>query len=84
MPYSGGGCRRHEHGVRGGCGKSYGDEDRGNFLHFQCGGRDSPNPLTHEEIQRTADSAAPKFQKLVYESIVRMGEWMKQNSEVSE
>lgn len=44
----------------------------------------SPNPLTHEEIQRTADSAAPKFQKLVYESIVRMGEWLKQNSEVSE
>ncbi len=33
----------------------------------------SPNPLTHTEIQQTADAAAPKFQKLVYESIVRIG-----------
>lgn len=34
----------------------------------------SPDPLTHDEIQKTADMAAPKFRKLIYESIVRMGE----------
>ena len=34
----------------------------------------SPKPLTHDEIQETADLAAPKFQKLLYESIVKMGE----------
>lgn len=41
----------------------------------------SPNSLTHEEIQQTADLAAPKFQKLVYESILRMGEYLEQNQE---
>lgn len=41
----------------------------------------SPNPLTHEEIQQTADLAVPKFQKLVYESILRMGEYLKENQE---
>lgn len=41
----------------------------------------SPNPLTHEEIQQTADLAVPKFQKLVYESILRMGEYLEQNQE---
>ena len=42
----------------------------------------SPNPLTHAEIQKTADKTAPKFQKLVYESIVRMGEYLNQKAEV--
>lgn len=41
----------------------------------------SANPLTHEEIQRTADLAASKFQKLVYESILRMGEYLKESQE---
>lgn len=30
----------------------------------------SPMPLTHTEVQETADKVAPDFQKLVYESIV--------------
>lgn len=42
----------------------------------------SPNPLTHAEIQETADKTAPQFQKLVYESIVRMGEYLNQKAEV--
>lgn len=33
----------------------------------------SPNPLTHEEVQEASDKAAPKFRKLVYESIKAMG-----------
>lgn len=43
----------------------------------------SPNPLTHEEIQKTADQAAPKFQRLVYESILRMGEYLKEQQEAA-
>lgn len=34
----------------------------------------TPTPLTHTEIQETADKVAPDFKKLVYESICRMGE----------
>jgi len=34
----------------------------------------SPTPLTHEEVSQTADKAAPYFKKLVYESILRIGE----------
>jgi len=33
----------------------------------------SPTPLTHEEVQETADEAAPRFSALVTESIVRIG-----------
>lgn len=33
----------------------------------------APQPLTHTEIQETADKVAPRFKKLVYESIIRMG-----------
>lgn len=33
----------------------------------------SENPLSHEEVQAAADEAAPRFTKLVYESIRRMG-----------
>lgn len=33
----------------------------------------SPNPLTHTEVQETADKAAPAFQKLITESVIRMG-----------
>lgn len=33
----------------------------------------SPKPLTHAEIQETADRTAPYFKKLVTESILRMG-----------
>ena len=33
----------------------------------------SLTPLTHEEVQETADKAAPKFKALVTESIVRIG-----------
>ncbi len=42
----------------------------------------SPNPLTHEEIQETADKTAPLFQKLVYESIVRIGEYLEKKTGV--
>lgn len=31
----------------------------------------SPTPLTHEEVQEAANAAAPKFKKLVTESIIR-------------
>ena len=31
------------------------------------------NPLTHEEVQEAADLAAPKFKKLVTESVLRFG-----------
>jgi len=34
----------------------------------------SKTPLTHEEVQETADMAAPRFTALVTESIVRIGE----------
>ena len=33
----------------------------------------APKPLTHTEIQETADRVAPDFEKLVYESILKMG-----------
>ena len=33
----------------------------------------SQTPLTHEEVQETADKAAPQFRKLVTEAIARMG-----------
>ena len=29
----------------------------------------SPNPLTHEEVQEAANAAAPKFKKLITESV---------------
>lgn len=32
------------------------------------------NPLTHEEVQEAADQAAPKFKRLVTESLRRMGD----------
>ena len=32
------------------------------------------NPLTHEEVQETADRVAPLFRSLVTESIKAMGE----------
>ena len=31
-----------------------------------------PIPLSHEEVQETADRVAPQFKKLVTESIIRM------------
>jgi len=34
----------------------------------------SKTPLTHDEVQEMADKAAPDFQKLVTEAIVRIGE----------
>lgn len=37
----------------------------------------SKNPLTHEEVQQSADHAAPQFQKLVTECIRRMGHSIK-------
>lgn len=37
----------------------------------------SKKPLTHEEVQQSADRAAPKFQKLVTECICRMGQSLK-------
>ena len=37
----------------------------------------SKKPLTHEEVQQSADLAAPKFQKLVTECICRMGKSLK-------
>jgi purine-nucleoside phosphorylase len=33
----------------------------------------SPNPLTHEEVQAAAAEAAPKFKKLLTESVLRFG-----------
>lgn len=33
----------------------------------------SPNPLTHEEVQEAAAEAAPKFKKLLTESVLRFG-----------
>ena len=37
----------------------------------------SKKPLTHEEVQQSADRTAPKFQKLVTECICRMGKSLK-------
>ena len=37
----------------------------------------SKKPLTHKEVQQSADRAAPKFQKLVTECICRMGKSLK-------
>lgn len=36
----------------------------------------APKPLTHTEIQETADKVAPDFKKLVYESILRIGTFL--------
>lgn len=33
----------------------------------------NPNPLTHEEVQEAADQAAPKFKKLVTETVINIG-----------
>lgn len=33
----------------------------------------SPNPLTHEEVQEAANEAAPKFKKLLTESVKKFG-----------
>ena len=33
----------------------------------------APTPLTHAEIQETADKVAPQFKKLVTESILKIG-----------
>lgn len=40
--------------------------------NLACGMTD--NPLSHEEVQETADRVAPLFKKLITESIVRMGQ----------
>lgn len=37
----------------------------------------SPNPLTHAEVQETADKAAPLFKRLVKESIKNIHEYIK-------
>lgn len=34
----------------------------------------NPNPLTHEEVQEAANQAAPKFKKLVTETVKKFGE----------
>jgi len=34
----------------------------------------SPTPLTHEEVQETANRVAPQFRRLVWDSILAMGE----------
>ena len=34
----------------------------------------SPTPLTHEEVQEAGRQAAPLFEKLINESILKMGE----------
>lgn len=38
----------------------------------------APKPLTHTEIQETADRVAPDFKKLVYESVLRIGTYMEE------
>lgn len=38
----------------------------------------SPTPLTHEEIQETADRVAPLFKKLVTESVCSIHNWLQQ------
>lgn len=42
----------------------------------------SPNPLSHTEVQEASDKAAPLFKKLVYTSIVRIGEYLDSFTEV--
>ena len=37
----------------------------------------SETPLTHEEVQEAANIAAPKFKKLVKDSVARFGEFLK-------
>jgi purine-nucleoside phosphorylase len=34
----------------------------------------SPTPLTHEEVQEAANAAAPRFEKLLVESVTRFKE----------
>ncbi len=34
----------------------------------------SPNPLTHEEVQEAANQAAPKFKRLLTQSVLKIGE----------
>lgn len=36
----------------------------------------TPNPLTHTEIQETADRVAPRFRKLVYESVLNINRYI--------
>lgn len=36
----------------------------------------SPNPLTHEEVQATANRVAPLFQKLIRESIITISKYL--------
>lgn len=43
-----------------------------------------PMPLDHAEIQETADRVAPDFKKLVYASIVQMGDYLQAKTEVTE
>ncbi len=38
----------------------------------------SGESLSHEDVQKMADQAAPQFEKLVTESIVKIGEWRKE------
>ena len=37
----------------------------------------SETPLSHEEVQEAANIAAPKFKKLVKDSVARFGEFLK-------
>ena len=37
----------------------------------------SPNPLTHAEVQETADRVAPLFRELVKKSIINIGKTLK-------
>jgi len=39
--------------------------------NMACGIADKP--LTHAEVQETADKAAPLFKKLITESVIRLG-----------
>ena len=36
----------------------------------------SENPLSHENVQKMADEAAPKFKLLVTEAVKRMGKYL--------
>jgi len=36
----------------------------------------SANPLSHEDVQKMADEAAPKFKLLVTEAVKRMGKYL--------
>ena len=55
----------------GGSGRSkpYGNAYLRNFVYQQPGSGHDKTAAQHEEVQAAADSAAPKFQKLVTESI---------------